>query len=183
MTIEKWVDMYKADLATNTKYNPLFPYLGWKREKKLSPWHTWSKYHKLVNILTSSTNKEIDFHKRAFLTEWNYVPAKSSPNPILSESRIEFIKNSAFFQSFKIVILSCWNYLTKEQIEDIFEVKFQKDFQIGKRKLKICTSEKKIVINSNQLSGPISNAYLEKIAEEANQHVPQRTIHTAVCNN
>jgi len=146
-----------------TEYNPLFPYYKW--EIKLGEGHTWSKYQKLMNYLTE--NNEC-FHEKSFLTELNHVPAKiSKPKPILSEERLRFIKNSTFFQNFKIIILACGKYLNEGKIQEIFEVKKKEPNKSEPRKrLVIYKSEKKILINTNQLSMAISNEYLKKISEE-----------------
>lgn len=154
--------------------NPLFPFKS-LHTKVLKEGQTWSKYQKLhdlifLNNLSSSKDKEIDFHNNFFLTEMNNAPAKftKKANKKGIPDRKQFFKESVFFQNFPVIILACSNYINGNEIEDIFKVNF--DEQCGSNKQLFWThynSDKtKLVIHTRQLSTNVSNQLLIEIANE-----------------
>ncbi|WP_159801719.1 hypothetical protein [Flavobacterium sp. MK4S-17] len=154
--------------------NPLFPFKS-LHAKELKEGQTWSKYQKLhdlifLNNLSSVKEKEIDFHNNFFLTEMNSSPAKFTRDADKKgiPDRKKFIKESVFFQNFPIVILACSNYINGVEIEEIFNVKFDK--QIGNEK-QLCwthynADKTKLVIHTRQLSTNVSDSLLIEIANE-----------------
>lgn len=154
--------------------NPLFPFKS-LHAKELKEGQTWRKYQKLhdlifLNDISSIKEKEIDFHNNFFLTEMNSSPAKFTKDADKSgiPNRKQFFKESSFFQNFPVIILACSNYINGNEIENIFNVTFNK--QCGTEKQLFWThynSDKtKLVIHTRQLSTNVSDNLLIEIATE-----------------
>jgi hypothetical protein len=171
-SIPNWIGGIDSPLTSN----PLFPYKS-LHPKELKEGQTWSKYQKLhdlifLNDLTSLKEKEIDFHNNFFLTEMNSSPAKFTRDADKSgiPNRKRFLKESDFFQNFPIVILACGNYIKGNEIEDIFNVSFDKQRGVQKKQLfwtHYNSDKTKLVIHTRQLSSDVSGDLLIEIANEA----------------
>lgn len=152
----------------STNYiNCFIPYIH-----KVSGGHTWNKYSKIIEILYPNEKIETNhFLKKCFISEINYFPSeKSEIKKFQLENRLDFLKND-FFNSFKVIILSCGNYLSDKNIEEIFNVSFNKDLSLKRAKLKIFVNSEKIVVNTRQLSMDISDEYISKITTEIKEYL------------
>lgn len=161
---------YKYYLDSTHYKNAFLPYT----DKKPDGGHTWNKYQKLINYIDKPDDEIINsFFLKSFITEVNFRPSKLSTNPKEFGLRLDFLKHP-FYQSFPIVILACGNYLSKMQIENIFDVKFETNKNTAKRKKLIEYQNKsKIVINTRQLSMDINEDYLELISKIATDNTNQ----------
>lgn len=110
--------------ATGEEYNPLYPYKGQKNSvsKRDNPhegtsrtWHNYQKLHDIIMHIFYK-NTVINFHEGVFITQLHDLPAGS---PALSDTyqkedaikrKTNLFKDSAFFQSFPIVIVACEHY-------------------------------------------------------------------------
>lgn len=169
-SLPNWIGGKDSPLTSN----PLFPFKS-LHSKELKEGQTWSKYQKLhdlifLNDISTVKQKEIDFHNNFFLTEMNSAPAKFTKDADKSgiPNRKKVFKESDFFQNFPIVILACSNYINGNEIEEIFNVKFDK--QIGNEKQLFWThhnaDKTKLVIHTRQLSTNVSDKLLIEIAKE-----------------
>ena len=147
--------------------NAFRPYYG-----KTKGGHTWNKYYTLLkNIYPQIQKSENEFLDYTFLSEINFEPSKYSKIRSFNNSkRIELLK-SDYYKSFDVTICACANYLTDNQIEEIFDVKFESDLSRPKEKLKIFKNNSRIVINTRQLSMNIKNEYLVRISEIAKKYL------------
>lgn len=162
--------------------NPLFPFKS-LQVRQLKEGHTWRKYQKLhdlvfFNNISLSKEKEFNFHNEFFLTEMNNSPAKFTKDADRRgiPNRKQYFKESAFFQSFPVVVLACSNYINGDEIKDIFKVSF--DRQCGKGKQLFWThynsDRPKLVIHTRQLSTNVSNDLLIEIANEISRFLKLR---------
>ncbi|EKT4497987.1 hypothetical protein LIS90_02180 [Flavobacterium psychrophilum] len=87
-----------------------------------------------------------------------------------NSERIELLKND-YYKSFDVIICACANYLTDNQIEEIFDVKFQSDLSSPNEKLKTFKNDNRILINTRQLSMNVKNDYLIRISEVAKKYL------------
>ena len=169
-SLPNWIGGKDSPLTSN----PLFPFKS-LHSKELKEGQTWSKYQKLhdlifLNDISTVKEKEIDFHNNFFLTEMNSAPAKFTKDADKSgiPNRKKVFKESDFFQNFPVVILACSNYISGNEIEEIFNVKFDK--QIGNEKQLFWThynaDKTKLVIHTRQLSTNVSDKLLIEIANE-----------------
>ena len=166
-----------------THYSALYPYKGQilakNNNQNFGTSTTWMNYQKLCNyIFDNEEEKSITFHEFFFLTEVNSTPSEKTVNAV--RDSIPFRKSkvltSSFFQSFPIVIISGVGYFNVDnevnEIEQIFGVKFKsKEYAeeaIKKQPFWIHRSldDKKIVINTYQLSIGISDCLLKRVAKE-----------------
>lgn len=140
-------------------------------KKKNKGGDTWAKYESLVNsILEKKRINHNDFFEDSFLTEVNYKPSKwSKIRTFDNEERKTFLKSS-FYRSFKITILACADYLNRREIEEIFDVKFDKNLS-GGHKLVVYKNKKRILVNTRQLSTSVPNLYLQEIAGEVKTYL------------
>lgn len=177
-SISNWVGGKDSPLTIN----PLFPFKS-LHPKELKEGQTWSKYQKLhdlifLNNLSSVKEKEIDFHNNFFLTEMNNSPAKFTKDANKSgiPNRKQFFKESEFFQNFPIIILACSNYISGKEIEEIFNVNFDKQYGNGKQLFwtHFNTDKTKLVIHTRQLSTNVSDDLLKEIAKEVRNFTKQR---------
>lgn len=168
--IPNWIGGKDSPLTIN----PLFPFKS-LHPKELKEGQTWSKYQKLhdlifLNDLSFFKEKEIDFHNNFFLTEMNNAPAKYAKftNTNGVQNRKLFFKESDFFQNFQVVILACGNYINGEEIEDIFNVSFDKQYGIDKQLFwtHYNSNKTKLVIHTRQLSMNVSDDLLKEIANQ-----------------
>lgn len=155
------------------------------RLDKLKEGHTWNKYQKLhdlifLNDLSHVKEKEIDFHNNFFLTEMNSSPSKFTKDADKSgiPNRKIFFKENDFFQNFPIVILACSNYIVGNEIEDIFNVRFKKQFGVEKQLFwtHYNSSKTKLVIHTRQLSANVSDYLLIEISKEVRNFIKQNQI-------
>jgi len=171
-SIPNWIGGKDSPLSSN----PLFPFKSLHPKiNKLKEGHTWSKYQKLhdsifLNNLSSTKEKEIDFHNNFFLTEMNSSPAKFTKDANKSgiPSRKQFFKENEFFQNFPVIILACSNYISGNEIENIFNVSFDKQCGDGKQLFwtHYNSDRTKLVIHTRQLSTNVSDNLLKEIANE-----------------
>jgi hypothetical protein len=166
---------------------PLYPYKGQllkiNRINNCGTSRTWYNYQKLVNLIFDKPgNEKIDFHKKVFITEVNSTPSPKTKDANTSsiKFRKEVFFKSDFIQSFPVVIIAGLGYfeITKERndLMDIFGLS-----SIEKRCTQNKTSQtywvhysennKKLLINTRQLSMNVSNALLEEIAREIKIYV------------
>lgn len=158
--------------------NPLFAFKGAeiKEEGK-----TWRKYQKLHDfIFGSQIGSNIgkfghNFQERFFITEMSDAPSKRTKDAQSKsefKQKLEVRKNgffrSAYIQSFPVIILACSNYISGNEIEDIFKVKFKEQKGEGKQLFwtHYGTDKPQLVIHTRQLSTNVSNDLLHEIAEE-----------------
>jgi len=179
LEIENW---------NGTNYSPLYPYKGQclkidNFDNKGSEFNhgtsrTWYNYQKLINlILNKKDNTKIDFHEDVFITEINASPSKRTKTAKTDtiKSRKKFIQNSAFFQSFPVVIIAGLGYFeiseNKNEVEDIFGVRFcEKHCAEGKETqtywIHYSEDKNKLLINTKQLSMFVSDGLINGIAKE-----------------
>lgn len=156
------IDLNKTKFYISEFYiNAYRPYFG-----KMKGGHTWNKYHTLLrNIYPQIQKNENEFLDYVFISEINFQPSRLSKiKSFNSADRIELLKND-YFKSFDVIICACADYLTNYQIEEIFDVKFEQNFSNPKEKLMIYTNEKRVLINTRQLSMNIKNDYLLRISD------------------
>lgn len=130
--------------------------------------HTWSKYQKLLQYIYGELDPENhSFFKRSFITEVNPNPSKTSKiRRFTDEERLEFLGDE-FYKSFKVIFLACGNYLTRTQIERIFDTS-KGDYTASKpyKKIGVFKRESGIVIHCRQLSTSVSDEYLKLLSNE-----------------
>lgn len=169
-SIPNWIGGQDSPLTSN----PMFPFKS-LHPKELKEGQTWRKYQKLhdlifFNDLSLTKVKEIDFHNNFFLTEMNSSPSKFTKNANKSTipNRKEFFKANDFFQNFPVIILACSNYISANEIENIFDVKFDKQYGVGKQLFWTHYNKEKtkLVIHTRQLSTNVSDNLLTEISNE-----------------
>lgn len=150
--------------------NAFRPYLV----KMGSGGHTYNKYHTLTSYILD--NLQIDkiensFFEHVFISEVNYKPSKLSQiNSLKNNDRIEFLKNE-YYNSFKVTICACGNYLNDTQIYDIFDLKLINDYSQPNERFKVYSDGKRVLINTRQLSMNIKNDYLKRISLVAKEYL------------
>jgi hypothetical protein len=164
-------DIYvKYDEQTSNYKNALHPY----SDKKPKGGSTYNKYQKLVSKVVNENDSNIinSFFLNSFISEVNYSPSKKTKNPSHFGNRMEFL-NHPFYKSFPITILACGNYLKRNEIEKLFDVSYVSDSYSEKNnKLIIYKKGNRLLMNTRQLSGGISNEYLQQISELAKSNNP-----------
>lgn len=156
--------------------NPLYAFKGLKIKDIKSAGHTWRKYQKLHNyIFLKKANSLLNFQEDFFITEMSILPSKTTRD---AQKKTNFVRQlqirketffkSDFIQNFPVVILACSNYISGEEIENIFSVKFTEQHGTGTQKfwIHLNSDKTKIVIHTRQLSANVSNNLLERIADE-----------------
>lgn len=174
-SIPNWIGGKDSPLISN----PLFPYKS-MHPKEQKEGHTWRKYQKLhdlvfQNDLSLVTTKEYDFHNHIFLTEMNSSPSKHTKYADKSgiSNRKQFFKENEFFQNFPVIILACSNYINGNEIENIFNVTFDKQYGNGKQLFwtHYNSDKTKLVIHTRQLSTNVSNDLLREIANQVHNFI------------
>jgi len=168
--IDNNVSFNKTKFYNSEHYiNAFRPYHG-----KIKGGHTWNKYFTLLkNIYPQIQKNENEFLDYTFLSEINFEPSKLSKIKAFNNlERIELLKND-YYKSFNVVICACANYLTDNQIEEIFDVEFDSDLSKPNEKLKIFKTENRVLINTRQLSMNIKNDYLSRISEVAKKYLSE----------
>ena len=149
--------------------------------------NTWSYYQKLNDYIFDVEEIKpyyIDFLKNMFTTEIN-----DAPNPKTSQAdkssinaRKRLFKESAFIQSFPVIVLACSNYIQNNnsirEIDDIFGVTYDGD-ENGKHYYNKGNwffthhnvSGNKLVIHTRQLSMDVKNEMLKEMAEVIKKHL------------
>lgn len=149
--------------------NAFFPYL-----EKSKSGHTWTKYETLLkNIYPEIVNEENDFFNHCFISEINFKPSKYSKiRSFNDQKRIEFL-GSKYFKKFNVIILACGNYLDSNKIEEIFDVKYDKNSDLSRprERLRIYRNGNRILINTRQLSFDVSNNYLKEISNQLRDYL------------
>lgn len=171
---------WKDKIANNEKAD-----LKHFKRKEDKGQHTWRIYQKLHDyIFEKKSTNEFDFEEWVFTTEMNDSPATN--NSIaqkrkdfkinLQNSKNTFI-NSDFIKQFLVIVLACSHYITPDEFCKIFDVEFlpqgkkypndnsnamTNHFWTHYNKNK---TEPKLVIHTQQLSGYISNDFLETMGK------------------
>lgn len=165
-----------------SNYSPLYPYKGQDfkidNNNNNGTSRTWYNYQKLDNLIFPNKPNmgSINFHEDFFITEVNADPSKTTRDAIRStiKMRKEFIKNSEFFQSFPIILIAGLGYFEVSEnineIEDIFGVKVKQKKLAGSKSSQVywihnSQNNKKLLINTRQLSNMTSNYLLKEIAD------------------
>lgn len=175
-------DVCEYDAEQSIKsYNPLYPYKG-KILKSERSGHAWRKYQMLCDLASNKGAKRaddlFDFHNSFFLTEMcsAHSDAAVPTDKKCILSRKEMMLDHEFFGEFKVIIISGLGCIGLEkkngeptsEIEDIFDVTYKgmKEPIKGQR-FWIHTSEdnKRVVIQTRQLKGKISDEYMIEIAK------------------
>ena len=166
--------------------NPLYPFRGQRNtinnNKNGGTSRTWFNYQKLHdNIFNKGVKSEgINFHDHVFITELNDNP---SPFSYLQDklkrqasvnAKCKFFKESAFFQSFPVVILACSHYPRELGIDiiSLFDVEFKGGTDHADNDTRQWYNvhynkqgnSPKLVIHTRQLSMNIKDALLKEIA-------------------
>lgn len=146
--------------------------LGWGK-------NTWSKYQNLIEEIRGEKSKRfyVDFLKYSFTTEINNSASKRTATADKSSLvwRMNMFKESAFIQSFPVVILACSNYFTNNdrvrEIDDVFGVTYaghdKKKYWYDPSNwfyLHYNNDQSKLVIHTRQLSANVSNSLIEEMA-------------------
>lgn len=147
---------------------------------------TWFNYQKLINLIlhkTMSKDDYLDFQKYTFSSDMNGVASeKHKVTAAAKESvkkRADFFRHP-FFQSFPIIIAGVGHFPRDTYGDSYFHDVFGVDFvgetiHVGKNQwININESDDKLLIHCPQLSGSVSDDFLQKIAdiviEFANRH-------------
>lgn len=185
---EQWCNLkdYDPDKIKNCyfkNHNPLYPYKGQvlkiDNSTNRGTSRTWYNYQKLYNLIyRKEGNEKIDFHEGVFISEVNSSPSPKTANADISsiEFRKEFIFRSAFIRSFPVVILAGVGYFKIDdvnkvnEIEDIFQVEFTKQYFAGKNSrqpywIHNGTVKPKLLVNTHQLSMNVADSLLQEISE------------------
>ncbi|TDO96561.1 hypothetical protein [Flavobacterium sp. 245] len=166
--IDSGVTLNRTKFYDSEHYINVFcPYLA-----KMKGGHTWTKYFTLLKHIYPQIEKnENEFLDYTFLSEINFEPSKLSKIKAFNNpNRIELLKNN-YYKSFNVIICACGDYLSDNQIEDFFDVKFESDLSNPSEKLKIFKNENRVLINTRQLSMNIKNDYLVTISEVAKKYL------------
>lgn len=166
--IDNKIELNKTKFYNSEHYiNAFRPYFG-----KMKGGHTWNKYYTLLkNIYPEIQKNENEFLDYAFISEVNFQPSRLSKIKSFNNTeRIELLEKE-YFKSFNVIICACADYLTDFQIENIFDVKFEKDISNPNEKLKVYKNNSRVLINTRQLSMNIKNEYLTRIAEVAKEYM------------
>lgn len=160
-------------------HNPLQPYHGDLQGKGQG--QTWYYYNKLACLINNEPFKKdiAQLFSNTFITELNYRPSKISPgrNNLSDELkfRMQFLRENAFYQKFKVIILAFGNYIEEEQIKDIFGTNLEalaiEENLKSKQRLFAYKDNlnNRIIINTRQLSNQFPSSYLENIAKIIHQ--------------
>ena len=159
--------------------------IDFTHNKQVNEGHTWNKYQKLHNyIFEKESGNEFDFEKNIFTTEMSEIPQKNTKDapknpaffPKLINRKVTFFK-SDFIKQFPVVILACSHYITPNEFCEIFDVEFipqGKKYPNDNSNSMINHfwthynkngTESKLVIHTQQLSGSISNKFLETMGK------------------
>lgn len=157
--------------------NPLHPYDGAPK-----PTNTWSYYQRLIDFIypdKPDLNINNSFFKFSFITEINHEVSKRSLGNKRDEIRSS-VTSHRFFNSFPVTILATGDYLTKQEIEEKFDVqhsKVESDNQLNKKFTVYTNNDKtRVVINTRQLSNFYFDKeelddYLRKIADKSKEFI------------
>jgi hypothetical protein len=145
----------------NLEFDPLLPTKYFKTKSsnfKIKQRTTWGMYcDVLQKKYPENENISQDtFFNYCFMTEVNHKPSKTSKNEMSDERRLPILQ-SAFFKTFKYVIIGAINSIDKEGVKKIFGEDFIiVDEEIGETKIKNITifkNDRQKIILCNQLSG------------------------------
>jgi hypothetical protein len=131
--------------------NPLHPY-----NEKPKNGNTWNHYQTLIEMTYPELKHEKinnSFFLKSFITEVNHEVSKSKLGNQRDLVR-EGFTNHKFFRQFPVTILAAGDYLTDEEIENRYDVRFLTDESERARKFRLFRNdaEKRIVINTRQMS-------------------------------
>ena len=153
--------------------NPLYAFKGVEIKKE---GHTWRKYQKLNNyIFEKNDNKALNFQEDFFTTEMSILPSKTTGEAQRKEGfqeqlnlRKDTFFRSEFIQDFPVVILACGDYISGQQICNIFNVHFTEERGTKRQNFWIHSNanKTKLVVHTRQLSADVSDELLRGIAEE-----------------
>ena len=160
-------------------------------KKEVGEGHTWNKYQNLHDCIFEKPKTDMfNFEELIFTTEMSEIPQKNTrianknPEfiPKLIKRKQKFFK-SDFIQSFPVIVLACSDYITPQEIYDIFDVAFeiggkypdddsnsmQNHFWIHYNKDK--NNKPKLVIHTRQLSVDVSNDLLKEMGKVIRNHL------------
>lgn len=154
--------------------NPLHPY-----DKKPKKGNTWNQYQLLIeNIFPEIKNFEFEnsFLIKSFISEINHEVSKKKLGNQRNKERRSFL-NHIFFQSFPMTILAIGDYLSRSEIEQLYNVRFEEDKSEEYKKLVIFENknQKRILIQTRQMSNFFFNTdkrneYFLKISKELKKY-------------
>ena len=130
------------DFFETNFFSPLYPYKGQinirNNNQNKGTSNTWLKYKKLwdkIFIKDGGKSEKINFHEKCFITELNQITSPNSsqlrkkyPQEVIEkmiQKRKEIILQSAYIQSFPVVVLACGPYISEYKIDIplLFDVK------------------------------------------------------------
>lgn len=142
--------------------------------KKFGGGSTLRKYQKLYESFCLETEKELYFESKVFNTDVNTnasIKTKNANTDGVQERKKDFFKHP-FFQQFPIVVLACSNYFKPQEIYDTFGVSWKENNPHYCNEMKnrwwyahYNDNETKLVIHTVQLSGSISDSFLQGIGK------------------
>ena len=125
------------------------------------PKGTWMNYQKIVEKVCPEIEKEKynPFFQKAFITEVNHLPSKTSENKKGFEERLKFLKHP-FYRNFPVIILACGDYLSRTKITKTFDLEFESDkHSIAHNKFITYRNneQNRLLIHTRQLSNSLKN--------------------------
>jgi len=183
---EQWKEMTDFDQSKIKErdwanHTPLYPYKGQllkiDKNGNLGTSRTWLNYQKLANLIFDKPeNDKIDFHEKVFITEVNSTPSPKTVNADISSIgfRKKTLFKSAFIKDFPVIIIAGLGYFeinsTQNEIMNIFGLNsVEKRCALNKKTqpywIHYSEENKKLLINTRQLSINVSDALLKEISE------------------
>ena len=156
--------------------NPIFAFKGALIKEEGKTWRKYQKLHDNIFKRKFFSNERFghNFQERFFITEMSDAPSKTTGKALqrknfkreLENRKNTFLKSN-FIQNFPVVILACNDYITGNEIEEIFTVNFCEQKGNGNQLFwtHYNTVKTKLVIHTRQLSTNVSNNLISEIAE------------------
>lgn len=153
--------------------------------------HTWNKYQKLHDAIFpehASRPDTMNFEQRIFLAEMSAKPAKTTSEGKTAdgfEEQLAYRKQNFFahsyFKTFKVIVLACSDYIVNyddcREIDSLFDVTFDIDggfHDLGLQNRFWVHHDalgKRLVIHTRQLSGAVSDQFLEEMGRVIRMHL------------
>jgi hypothetical protein len=194
-THKKWYDNnandWKEHIIKGTSQNNSYDVDENHDFRKRKSWgkNTWSKYQKLKYEIYQEEIKpnHIDFLEKTFTTEINDAPSKTTQNADKStlNERKKIFEQSAFIQSFPVVVLACSDYIKNNdeirEIDSIFKVKYEdsesKVYSPYNWFFTHYNDERsKLVIHTRQLSANVKNELLKDMGSTIRKFMIEREL-------
>lgn len=158
----------QAEYYNNLGFNPMFPRLH-NYNTIFRGGHTWALYSKVIvgtnhnsewrQLFYETQIFDTSIFNHCFMTEVNHIPSKySTGENYLIDKRREFLQQ-AFFKKFSKIIIAAHNYLSDEEISEIFGLNnTPEEVELGENNRNTFMARcwrinGKIIIRTNQLSG------------------------------